>query len=87
MYAGYLHDIDVRLEDALVGRLEAAWTTTSRNLNIVATSVYDHSLQDQFSKVLQRLIGSLPHLEQLLNSFVAVCIFYVIQREDPLTNV
>lgn len=37
------------------------------------TSVYDHSLQDAFSRVLTRILapGSLPYLEELLNAFVS----------------
>ena len=41
-------------------------------LNFHLTSVYDHSLHEAFSKVLHKLIGSLPFLEELLNVFCAV---------------
>lgn len=41
-------------------------------INFYLTSVYDHSLHESFSKVLQRLIDSLPFLEELLNVFCAV---------------
>ncbi|KAA1467737.1 Gtr1/RagA G protein Gtr2 [Dentipellis sp. KUC8613] len=40
-------------------------------LNFHLTSIYDHSINEAFSKVLHRLIDSLPYLEQLLNVFVA----------------
>ncbi|TFY73869.1 hypothetical protein EWM64_g10143 [Hericium alpestre] len=40
-------------------------------LNFHLTSVYDHSIHEAFSKVLHRLIDSLPYLEHLLNVFVA----------------
>ncbi|KAH7913595.1 Gtr1/RagA G protein conserved region-domain-containing protein [Hygrophoropsis aurantiaca] len=38
-------------------------------LNFHLTSVYDHSLQEAFSRVLHKLIDSLPYLEDLLNVF------------------
>jgi hypothetical protein len=45
------------------------------HLNFHLTSVYDHSLHEAFSKVLHKLIDSLPYLEELLNVFCAVCVF------------
>jgi len=41
-------------------------------LNFHLTSVYDHSLHEAFSRVLHKLIESLPFLEELLNVFCAV---------------
>ena len=41
-------------------------------INFYLTSVYDHTLHESFSKVLQKLIDSLPYLEELLNVFCAV---------------
>jgi hypothetical protein len=41
-------------------------------LNFHLTSVYDHSLHEAFSRVLHKLIDSLPYLEELLNVFCAV---------------
>ncbi|KAL5525742.1 hypothetical protein ACEPAG_7079 [Sanghuangporus baumii] len=37
------------------------------------TSIYDHSLQDAFSRVFTRILapGSLPYLEELLNAFIS----------------
>jgi Ras-related GTP-binding protein C/D len=40
-------------------------------LNFHLTSVYDYSLQDAFSRVIHKLIDSLPYLENLLNVFCA----------------
>ncbi|KAF9048526.1 Gtr1/RagA G protein Gtr2 [Panaeolus papilionaceus] len=40
-------------------------------LNFHLTSVYDHSLLEAFSRVLHKLIESLPYLEELLNVFCA----------------
>ncbi|KAJ8508958.1 hypothetical protein ONZ45_g8817 [Pleurotus djamor] len=41
-------------------------------LNFHLTSVYDHSLHEAFSRVLHKLLDSLPYLEELLNGFCAV---------------
>lgn len=38
-------------------------------VNFHLTSIHDHSLQDAFSKVVQKLIDSLPYIEDLLNVF------------------
>ena len=45
-------------------------------INFHLTSIYDHSLHEAFSKVLHKLIDSLPYLEDLLNVFSAVSGFY-----------
>jgi hypothetical protein len=37
------------------------------------TSIYDHSIFEAFSKVVQKLIPQLPALENLLNVFISVC--------------
>lgn len=39
------------------------------------TSIYDHSIFEAFSKVVQKLVGELPTLEQLLNMLVQVTFF------------
>lgn len=41
-------------------------------INFHLTSIYDHTLHEAFSRVLQKLVGSLPYLEDLLNVFCAV---------------
>lgn len=38
------------------------------------TSIYDHSIFEAFSKVVQKLIPQLPTLENLLNIFISVCV-------------
>ncbi|KAJ3825677.1 Gtr1/RagA G protein conserved region-domain-containing protein [Lentinula raphanica] len=38
-------------------------------VNFYLTSIFDHSLHQAFSKVLQRLSDSLPYLEELLNIY------------------
>ena len=37
------------------------------------TSIYDHSIFEAFSKVIQKLIPQLPTLEALLNSLCSTC--------------
>ena len=44
----------------------------SVNLSFYLTSIYDHSIFEAFSKVVQKLIPQLPTLENLLNIFVSV---------------
>lgn len=41
-------------------------------LSFYLTSIYDHSIFEAFSKVIQKLIPQLPALEDLLNLFVSV---------------
>nr|SVE84331.1 EOG090X08AZ [Daphnia pulex] len=43
----------------------------SVNLSFYLTSIYDHSIFEAFSKVVQKLIPQLPTLENLLNIFVS----------------
>lgn len=44
-------------------------------LNFHLTSVYDHSLHEAMSRVLHKLIDSLPYLENLLDVFCVVSVF------------
>lgn len=37
------------------------------------TSIWDHTILESFSQLVQRLIEPLPYLEELLNVFCAVC--------------
>lgn len=41
-------------------------------LSFHLTSIYDHSIFEAFSKVVQKLIPQLPVLESLLNLFISV---------------
>jgi len=43
-------------------------------VNFYLTSIHDHSLQDAFSKVVHKLIDSLPYIEDLLNVFCGVSV-------------
>lgn len=40
-------------------------------LNFYLTSVYDHTIHEAFSRVLHKLIDSLPYMEELLNVYCA----------------
>merc|ERR1719376_1977024 len=40
------------------------------HLSFYLTSIYDHSIFEAFSKVVQKLIPQLPTLENMLNMFV-----------------
>ena len=42
------------------------------HLSFHLTSIYDHSIFEAFSKVVQKLIPQLPTLENLLNIFISV---------------
>src|SRR6202035_549853 len=61
--------IDERIQDRL-GDMSAEYSQVPINFHL--TSVYDHSILEAFSRVLHKLIGSLPYLEELLNVFCAV---------------
>jgi len=41
-------------------------------VNFYLTSIHDHSLQDAFSRVVHKLVDSLPYIEDLLNVFCGV---------------
>ena len=44
------------------------------SVNFYLTSIHDHSLQDAFSRVVHKLIDSLPFIEDLLNVFCGVSV-------------
>lgn len=46
-------------------------------LSFYLTSIYDHSIFEAFSKVVQKLIPQLPTLENLLNIFISVIFYYL----------
>lgn len=45
-------------------------------LSFHLTSIYDHSIFEAFSKVVQKLIPQLPVLESLLNLFISVSLVF-----------
>ncbi|NXW03705.1 RRAGD protein, partial [Fregetta grallaria] len=48
------------------------------HLSFYLTSIYDHSIFEAFSKVVQKLIPQLPTLENLLNIFISVSTCYIL---------
>ena len=58
----------------------------SVNLSFYLTSIYDHSIFEAFSKVVQKLIPQLPTLENLLNIFVSVCLLFRLYNQKFIFN-
>lgn len=56
-------------------------------LNFHLTSIYDHSIFEAFSKVVQKLIPQLPTLENLLNILVSVSFMEWRCREISLNKI
>lgn len=56
-------------------------------MNFYLTSIYDHSLQDAFSRVLHKLIDSLPYIEDLLNVFCGVCPNPIIEMHSRVSMI
>lgn len=50
------------------------------HLSFYLTSIYDHSIFEAFSKVVQKLIPQLPTLENLLNIFISVSLYFDVKR-------
>lgn len=48
------------------------------HLSFHLTSIYDHSIFEAFSKVVQKLIPQLPTLENLLNILISVKITFIL---------
>ena len=46
------------------------------HLSFHLTSIYDHSIFEAFSKVVQKLIPQLPTLENLLNILISVKLIF-----------
>ena len=51
------------------------------------TSIYDHSIFEAFSKVMQALVPQLPTLEALLNTIAASCKFEKVYLFDVLSKI
>lgn len=60
-------DIQQRMSDALAdAQMEHI------HITYYLTSIYDHSIYEAFSKIIQKLIRELPTLENLLNVLCSV---------------
>lgn len=55
-------------------------------LNFHLTSIYDYSIFEAFSKVIQKLVPQLPKLENLLNIFIVVSAVYEIFDSPSVFN-
>lgn len=62
-------DIQQRVQDELS---DAGYEDIQ--MSFYLTSIFDHSIFEAFSKVIQKLIPQLPTLENLLNIFCSVCV-------------
>ncbi|CAN0364854.1 unnamed protein product, partial [Ectocarpus fasciculatus] len=49
-----------------------SWSNTDIRVRYHLTSIYDHSIFDGLSKVVQLLIPQLPTLENMLNALISV---------------
>jgi Ras-related GTP-binding protein C/D len=64
-------DVQQRMGDALAdAQLEYI------HLTYYLTSIYDNSIYEAFSKIIQKLIRELPTLENLLNVLCSVKLWY-----------
>jgi len=63
-------DIVQRVQDELLDH-----SAENAPVNFHSTSIYDHTIFEALSKVIQKLIPELPTLEALLNSLVKNCHF------------
>ncbi|KAJ3769651.1 Gtr1/RagA G protein Gtr2 [Lentinula raphanica] len=58
-----------QINERVTDRLMDDFLDQQFTVNFYLTSIFDHSLHQAFSKVLQRLTDSLPYLEELLNIY------------------
>ena len=63
--------------------------TEASNIDIryFLTSIYDHSILEALSKIIQKLIPTLPLLENLLNSLLTTCKFEKVFLFDVVSKV
>jgi Ras-related GTP-binding protein C/D len=63
-------DVKQRVEDELADE-----GLTDVQISYHLTSIFDHSIFEALSKVIQKLIPQLPTLQALLNNLTHVCLF------------
>ncbi|KAG8905920.1 hypothetical protein FRB99_008000 [Tulasnella sp. 403] len=68
----HFRHIQSRIIDELLDHPASA-LLTNMPLNFYLTSVYDHTIYEAFSRVVQRLVPQLATLENLLNTLVSTC--------------
>lgn len=78
-------DIQQRLQDELNDNAhENQIPLQNIQIRYQLTSIYDHSIFEAFSKVIQKLIPQLPTLENLLDMLVSVMIFTYFQLMNTI---
>jgi Ras-related GTP-binding protein C/D len=63
-------------------------TDLEQNIHLLyhLTSIYDNSIYEAFSKIIQKLIRELPTLENLLNILRTVSTFDTLEPEITAVN-
>jgi Ras-related GTP-binding protein C/D len=75
-------DIVQRVQDELSDR-----GYENAPVSFYQTSIYDHSIFEAFSKVIQKLIPQLPTLENLLNALCSKCMMEKAYLFDVLSKI
>jgi Ras-related GTP-binding protein C/D len=72
---GLSNDVKLEIQRDLQKRAIEDLRADGLDVNLCwhTTSIYDHTIFEAFSKVIQKLIPQLPTLESLLDSFAASC--------------
>lgn len=96
-YAVFVHKTDSLTEDYREDTIRDIMQRTSDELfdnglenppvSYHATSIYDHSIFEAFSKVIQSLVPQLPTYEALLNTLAATCRFQKVFLIDVMSKV
>ncbi|KAI4183958.1 MAG: hypothetical protein L6R41_005069 [Letrouitia leprolyta] len=96
-YSIFIHKTDSLTEDFREDTIRDIMQKTSDELfdsglenppvNYFATSIYDHSIFEAFSKVIQGLVPQLPTYEALLNTVAASCRFQKVYIIDVMSKV
>ncbi|KAI4177311.1 MAG: hypothetical protein LQ348_005828 [Seirophora lacunosa] len=96
-YSVFIHKTDSLTEDYREDTIRDIMQKTSDELfdnglenppvSFHATSIYDHSIFEAFSKVIQGLVPQLPTYEALLNTVAATCRFQKVYIIDVMSKV
>lgn len=96
-YSIFIHKTDSLTEDFREDTIRDIMQKTSDELfdsglenppvNFFATSIYDHTIFEAFSKVIQGLVPQLPIYEALLNTVAASCRFQKVYIIDVMSKV
>jgi len=96
-YAVFIHKVDSLTDDYREDTVRDIMQRISDELNDAGldnppvfyypTSIFDHSIFEAFSKVIQLLVPQLPTLEQLLNTVAASCRMEKVYLFDVLSKI